>query len=49
MTTTPDVSLEIGLMKIKAKEQTITAYAGVLRPVGTNTCTHSFMSMATNQ
>ncbi len=49
VTTTPDVALEIGLMKIKAKEQTITAYAGVLKPVGSNTCTHSFMSMATSQ
>ena len=45
---TVDVVFEIGVMKIKSKDQTITAPAAVLRPVGTNTCTHSFMSMATN-
>ena len=50
VTTTADVAFEIGLMKIKPKgsEQTITAPAAVLRAVGTNTCTHSFMAMATN-
>ncbi len=50
VTSTPDVSFEIGLMKLKPKDkEPITAPAAVLRAVGTNSCTHSFMSMATNK
>lgn len=47
--TTKEVQLEIALVRIKPGEKFITAYAGILRPVGTNTCIYSFMSMATNE
>lgn len=43
--TTVDVQLEIALLKIKS----LTAYAGVLKPVGTTVCTHTFMALATTR
>jgi hypothetical protein len=44
-----EVQLSIGLMRVKAGETTVTAYAGVLKSVGANPCTYSFMSMAVNE
>lgn len=46
--TTKEIQLVISLMRIKAGDDFITAYAGVLKPVGSNTCTYSFMSMVVN-
>jgi DNA polymerase III sliding clamp (beta) subunit (PCNA family) len=46
---TSEVEFQIGVMKIKVNEkQTISAPAGVLKPVGQNTCVHSFMSLSSN-
>jgi len=46
--TAKETQLVIGLMRVKAGEGSVTAYAGVLKPVGQGTCTYSFMSMAMN-
>jgi DNA polymerase-3 subunit beta len=49
VTTTQDVILEIGVMRVKSGGAVVvTAPAGVLKSAGTNTCIHSFMSSITN-
>lgn len=44
---TPEVSFEIGIMKVRNNEgESFSAPAGVLKPVGQNTSIHSFMSLS---